>query len=151
MSLNRDCIVHTRHLIVSLFFGWVLEPAIAMYIGTKLMAIWDMKFFWSDTFDHQLTYCVKLSTAKSFKFSLIHFYFHLSLRYLGKYFSKEIGHLSPIYFEHARPQKPICFLRVWKLQTLESVLDLKVLSLCCTYLQNKSRNMKNDKDFEKGS
>ena len=141
---------YTRHLIVSLFFGWIEPSIISQFsfrtgncnVGTKLMAIWDMKIFWSDTFDHQLTYCVKLSIAKSFKFSLIHFYFHLSLRYLGKYFSKQIGHLSPIYFEHARPQKPICFLRVWKLQTLESVLDLKVLSLCCTYLQNKSKNLK---------
>ena len=139
----------TRNLIVSLFFGWIEPSIISQFsfrtgncnVGTKLMAIWDI-IFWSDTFDHQLTYCVKLSIAKSFKFSLIHFYFHLSLRYLGKYFSKQIGHLSPIYFEHARPQKPICFLRVWKLQTLESVLDLKVLSLCGTYLQNKSRNLK---------
>ena len=65
-----------RHLIVSLFFGWI-EPSIINHfsfragncnVGTKLMAIWDMKIFWSDTFDHQLTYCVKLSIAKSFQF-----------------------------------------------------------------------------------
>ena len=66
----------TRHLIVSLFFGWIEPSIISQFsfrtgncnVGTKLMAIWDMKIFWSDTFDHQLTYCVKLSIAMSFKF-----------------------------------------------------------------------------------
>ena len=75
-NVTKSRLHYTRHLIVSLFFGWIEPSIISQFsfrtgncnVGTKLMAIWDMKIFWSDTFDHQLTYCVKLSIAKSFKF-----------------------------------------------------------------------------------